>query len=172
MRRLIAKAVGRVPNELQYLGKARARALGTQSEWWRRLVTTGRQTRRLLRWNPNGSCGSTFVVPTRNQSRTQGISGGNMIAVCATSSITTLNWVRHYNCRWRVPFAMVGGHWVSQTRCVVPSGRVFGISKCLRRSSQYGGRSAIMWSQLANGQVNVVARYVAVENQTQPKPSV
>ena len=66
MRRLIAKAVGRVPNELQYLGKARARALGTQSEWWRRLVTTGRQTRRLLRWNPNGSCGSTFVVPTRN----------------------------------------------------------------------------------------------------------
>ena len=33
-------------------GRVKAGALGTQSEWWHMLITSGRQTQMLLRWNP------------------------------------------------------------------------------------------------------------------------
>ena len=36
------------------------------------LVTFGRQTRMLLRWNPTASCGSTVVVPSRKQNGAHG----------------------------------------------------------------------------------------------------
>ena len=131
-------------NLLKGLSESRGATLFGESKsrgtWHRirvvaRLVTIGRWTQMLLRWNPTRSCGSTNVGPSQNQNGTQGFSSGNMVIDCATSLITTLNWVGLYNCSWMVLYAMAGGCWASLMRSPMPFGRVSSVSTCLRRSS-------------------------------------
>ena len=114
----------------------------------------------LLKWSPTGSSGSMVLVPLQKQNGTQGISGGNTTVDSGTSSNTTLNQVKLYNYSWTVPYTMVGRHWASLTRCLITFGRVSSVSMCLKRSSSFGGRLAITWSKLGNGQVNVAVSLI------------
>ena len=100
--------------ELHYLWRVKLAALGTQSEWWCRVVRTGRWTMMLLRWNPTWKL---WVYNCRPLAKLEWDledfmwkHGGRLRHFFDYNT----NWVGLYNCCWTVPYAMVGGHWASQ----------------------------------------------------------